>query len=167
MNKSATLSRYESTADYYGYDFDYQTDFTKFLEEARNSEKHGTSIATTPRLEVSGDDEQFNRERKNKKSWKTSLLFWLKTDKKCKLEKLQTNSTTVSKPIRGRHVSGPMQRIVGGGRGVSVRGPKSGPLTGLFSSTRGADEYEVPYMCLGQHNNSQKLNSYGPLYLVT
>ncbi|KAI3455683.1 hypothetical protein Pfo_012346 [Paulownia fortunei] len=162
MNKSAVLSRYE-TADYCGYEFDYQADFTQFLEEARKSACHGT--LNTAHLEAAGR-KQLDWEKKNRKSWKNSLFSWLKTDKKGKSTKKPTNGTTVSKPRRG-HVSGPVQGTVGGITTGRAQRPVSGPLTGLFTSTRRAGEYKVPYMCLGEFNNPQKLHSYGPVYSVT
>lgn len=183
MNQSAMLSTH-ATSDCRGYEFDYQSDFTQvlfskheslilknlslilkplilfqFLEEARKGISHGSSTTANPEM---SRNEQLDREKKqNRKSWKTSLLSWLKTDKKGKSTNhyQPTNSTTAPKLKRG-HFSGPVRGIVGS----RVLRSASGQLGGVFSET---GETEVPYMCLAQLDNPQKLHSYGPVYLVT
>ncbi|KAI3463187.1 hypothetical protein Pfo_019850 [Paulownia fortunei] len=162
MNKSPIRPRYES-ADYCSNEFDYQEDFTQFLEEARKNACKWTS--NTAHLQAAGK-EQLDGGKKNRKSWKNSLFSWLKTDRKGKSTKQPMNGTAISKPRRG-HVSGPVQGTGGGITTGRTQRASSGPLTGLFSSTRRVEEYEVPYMCLGQLNDTQKLHSYGPVYLVT
>ncbi|KAL3632848.1 hypothetical protein CASFOL_025832 [Castilleja foliolosa] len=164
MNKSEVFSRYE-TADY--YDFDYQADFTKFLEEAKKS-AHQETI-NTAQVEARGEKQLNNSVKKNRKSWKKSLFYWLKIDKKGeKSGQESTNVQKVWKPKRG-NVSGPVQGNVAEiiTKGRSHR-PASGPLTGFFGSAKGAEEYKVPYVCLSQINDPHdKLQSYGPVYLVT
>ncbi|GFP90568.1 hypothetical protein PHJA_001200900 [Phtheirospermum japonicum] len=163
MNKSAVFSRYE-TADY--HDFDYQADFTQFLEEAKKT-AHQETI-NTAQVEAHGEKQLNNSVKKSRTSWKKSLFSWLKIDKKSENSDQQlTNVKKVLKPKRG-HVSGPVQgnvaEVITKSRSHK---PASGPLTGLFGSAKGADEYKVPYMCLGQINDPHKLQSYGPVYLVT
>ncbi|KAK4427454.1 hypothetical protein Salat_1514300 [Sesamum alatum] len=155
-----------STADYRNYEYDYQADFTQFtsdytqfLEEARKNACLG-NLHTT-HLEAAGDSE-----KKNRKTWKSSLFSWLKTDKKRKSTKQLTNGSTVCKPRR-QHYSGPVegQGTVGGIMTGRAQKAASGPL---ISVTKRAEEYEVPYMSLGQQlHNPHKLHSYGPVYLVT
>ncbi|KAK4395017.1 hypothetical protein Sango_1656000 [Sesamum angolense] len=139
--------------------------FWLFLEEARKNACLGN--LHTAQLEAAGK-KQLDSEKKNRKSWKSSLFFWLKTDKKRFLTKQSMKGSTVPKPRR-QHFSGPVQGqgAVGGIMTAGSQRTASGPLISLFSSTKRAEEYEVPYMCLGhQLNNPQKLHSYGPIYLV-
>ncbi|PIN13742.1 hypothetical protein CDL12_13640 [Handroanthus impetiginosus] len=154
------MRRYE-TADSCGYEFDYQADFRQFLEEARNQR-----TLNITNLEPALVNKQIDWQKKNRKSWKNSLFSWLKTDKRTKSTNQQTKGATIAKPRSG-HASGPIQGTMSGLSTAQAKKPASGPLIGLFSSTRRAEEYEVPYMCLGQLNNPQKLHSYGPVYLVT
>ncbi|XP_020547938.1 uncharacterized protein LOC110011677 isoform X2 [Sesamum indicum] len=137
----------------------------QFWEEARKNACLGN--LHTARLEAAGK-KQFDLEKKNRKSWKGSLFSWLETDKKHKSTKQPTKGSTVPKPRR-QHFPGPVQGqgAVGGIMTARAQRAASGPLISLFSSTKRADEYEVPYMCLGQQLNSpQKFHSYGPVYLV-
>ncbi|KAL0414988.1 UNVERIFIED_CONTAM: hypothetical protein Slati_3330700 [Sesamum latifolium] len=160
MNTSAIFSRHQ-TADYCNYDFD----FTQFLEEARKNACLGN--LHTAQLEAAGK-KQLDSEKNNRKSWKSSLFSWLKTDKKRKSTKQPMEGSTVPEPRR-QHFPGPVQGqgAVGGIMTARAQRTASGPLINLFSSTKRAEEYEVPYMCLGQQlNNPRKLHSYGPVYLV-
>ncbi|KAK4413716.1 hypothetical protein Salat_2784400 [Sesamum alatum] len=153
------------SADYCINEFDYQEDFTRFLEEARKNAFNG--ISNAEQVEPARK-ERFDGEKKSRKSWKKSLFSWLKPDRKSKSTKEAMHNTNISKARRG-YVSGPVEPAgcgSGGATGTAKRAA-SGPLTGLFSSTSRVEEYEVPYMCLGQLNNTQKLQSYGPVYLVT
>lgn len=132
------------------------------MKEARKNANHVTSDTNfqEPRKN------QLDHGKKNRKSLKSSLFSWLKTDKKRKSMKPPTNDTVlVSKTKRG-HVSGPVEATTDG---IISRGRRaaSGPLVCFINSTRRPEEYEVPYMCLDQLNNTQKLQSYGPIYLVT
>ncbi|CAA0829496.1 Unknown protein [Striga hermonthica] len=150
MNKSA---------DYCSHDFDYQADFTQFLEEAKRSTFQ--KAPTTPQV----SEKQLNPAKKNRKSWKKSLFYWLKIDKKDK--KPGPNIEKAFKPKNG-HVSGPVHPTTGKNTTSRARRPASGPITSIFSPTKGADEYDrVPYVCLGQISDPHKVQSYGPVYLVT
>ncbi|KAL3839168.1 hypothetical protein ACJIZ3_023759 [Penstemon smallii] len=154
------------TADYGGSEFDYQTDFTKFLEEARKNTNDVT--LNTSNLQEPGKKYFNNGEKRNRKSWKNSLFSWLNTDKKSKSDKQPTNGSVVSKTRRGGHVSGPVQVSSGGGPGGKAHRTLSGPLTGLFSRGRRVKGYEAgAYMCLDKISSTQKLRCYGPVYLVT
>lgn len=108
---------------------------------------------------------QSDCEKRNKKSWKTSLFSWLKRNKSTKQ---QINSATVS-TARPGHVSGPISRTMdvknAAGR-IKPRGSISGPLSGLFSSSR-TEDHELPYMNLRKANCPQQVHPYGPVYLVT
>ncbi|XP_073303836.1 uncharacterized protein [Primulina huaijiensis] len=164
MNLSPT--KYE-TRDCCSYEFDYQAGFTQFLEEARkNASQERFNIAN-----IGGaPQQQLDGEKQKKKSWKNSIFFWFKIDRKNKSTKQSMSGATVSKPGRGWvHVSGPIQGSVGNITGNSRRqNLASGPLTGLFGSTdRAEDCYQVPYLCLGQLKNPHRVHSYGPVYLVT
>lgn len=160
MNKFPIYPKYEP-GDYCGYEFDPQTHFTDFLSEARKHVSEGTFSATPSRpVELKNNFE--NDVKKNcKKSWKSSLFSWLKTDKK----KNQGSRDTVNKPKRGC-VSGPMPGISGPGAGRPNK-PLSGPLTNLFSPMNRVDN-EIPYLCLKKvKDTTLDVQSYGPVYLVT
>ncbi|KAL2234853.1 UNVERIFIED_CONTAM: Ubiquitin-conjugating enzyme E2 34 [Sesamum indicum] len=137
------INQGHESADYCVNEFDYQEDFTRFLEEARNNAFKG--ISNTACLGPARE-EQFDGEKKNRKSWKKSLFSWLKPDKKSKSTKEATNSTKICKARRG-YVSGPVEPTgCGSGGGIATGRAKraaSGPLTGLFSSTRRVEEYEA------------------------
>ncbi|KAL2457379.1 uncharacterized protein Fot_30480 [Forsythia ovata] len=160
--KSPIYKKYDS-ADYFDYEFDCQADFKQFLEEAKKNASQG-NLKTEP-LEKVGIKGQSHGEKKNRKSWKNSLFSWLKTDKKNKsVVQPPTNGIVGSEPRRGTF-SGPVHGSVGGITG-RPRKPTSGPITGLFSSSKRVED-EVPYVSLGQLNNSHGVQSYGPVYLVT
>lgn len=136
----------------------------QFLEEARKNANH---VVTSGTNFEENRKKQLDHGKKSRKSLKSSLFSWLKTDKKCKSTKepRTKDANLVSKTRRG-HVSGPVDATTDGS--VSrARRAASGPLFGFRNSTRRPEEYEVPYMCLDQLNNHQKLQSYGPIYLVT
>ncbi|KAL8458804.1 hypothetical protein ACS0TY_035510 [Phlomoides rotata] len=155
MNKSA---RHE-IGDYCSYEFDYQTDFTQFLEEARKNATPDTNFEKIQK-------KQLDHGKKNPKSLKSSLFSWLKTGKKSRSMTQLTNDTTLVLKTRLGHVSGPVKAATD--RVISrARRAASGPLLGCMNSTRRPEEYEEPYMCVDQLNNPQKLQSYGPIYLVT
>ncbi|KAG8388448.1 hypothetical protein BUALT_Bualt02G0126900 [Buddleja alternifolia] len=155
---------YYESADYCGYEFDHQEDFTEVLEEARKNAFHGT--INTTNLEPARK-KQIDGEIKKRKSWKKSLFSWLRTDRKTKSTKHPTNGNAVSKPKRG-HVSGPVLESEGCVATGKARKGVSVPLASLFRSTRTAEEeHEVPYMCLSQLNNPRKVKFYGPVYSVT
>lgn len=155
----------KSPDDRTGHEFDPRLNFSEFLEEARQyareirpEESYRNSVG------LGGD------KKGRKKSWTSSLISWLKGEKKSSNhDTISTiNPPNISKPKKS-YASGP---IYGNARGVvhtmSSHRPLSGPLsTILFSRTR-KGEAEVPYMSLDQNQNSHHANdAYGPLYLVT
>ncbi|KAH6773325.1 hypothetical protein C2S52_003798 [Perilla frutescens var. hirtella] len=148
------------SADSFSHEFDYQADFTQFLEEARKNAYKVNSDAITI------EEKQLNWEKKKRKSWKSTLFSWLKNDKKSFFLKQPSNSTPLTSKVRRGHVSGPIEGPIGGTSTGRAQRAGSGPLTGLFGSTGRSEKCEVPYMCLGQLNK-HKIQSYGPVYLVT
>lgn len=166
MNKFPIYPKYEAGDCCGGYEFDPHTDFTDFLTEARKHVSEGKFGATPARsVELRNN----NSEKKNcKKSWKSSLFSWLKTDKKKNQGIRETSKgSTINKPKRG-FVSGPMPRISGP---VAIAGkpnkPLSGPLTSLFGPMNRVDS-ETPYLCLKKVKDSTPgVQSYGPVYMVT
>lgn len=135
----------------------------QFLEEARKNANH---VVTSDTNFEKTREKQLDHGKKSRKSLKSSLLSWLKTDKKCKSMKEPTKDTNLVSKTRRGHVSGPVEATVGGVISRARRAA-SGPLSGLRNSTRRPEEYELPYVCLEQINDHQKLQSYGPIYLVT
>lgn len=134
----------------------------QFLKEARNSsfQVHVNAVVT--------NEKKIDSEKKQRKSWKKSLFSWLKNDNKSKSLKQLPHTTAPALKARRAHVSGPLGRAVGSGvtTGKARRGD-SGPLAGLFGSAGRPGELEVPYMCLDEELNKQKIQAYGPVYLVT
>ncbi|XP_055828636.1 uncharacterized protein LOC129896707 isoform X2 [Solanum dulcamara] len=168
MNKFPIYPKYEA-GDYCGYQFDPQTDFTDFLSEARKHVSEGKFGATPPRsVELRNNNFEKNVKKTCKKSWKSSLFSWLKTDKKKNQGSRETSKgSIINKPKRGC-VSGPMPAISGQG---AIAGrpskPLSGPLTNLFSPMNRVDN-EMQYLCLKKVKDSTpEVQSYGPVYLVT
>ncbi|KAG9141030.1 hypothetical protein Leryth_012608 [Lithospermum erythrorhizon] len=105
--------------------------------------------------------QQIDAEKKQKKSWKRSLLSWWKTKKKKKHVEQSSNAPLMPK-LKREYESGPMAGA------ITTRAPNSasGPLGRLFNSSKRV-ENEMPYMCLEHLNNPHDLHSYGPVYLVT
>lgn len=154
MGKSPLHSKHEEI-DYGGSPFDPQMDFSQFLKEARQHGREVNLKATT-----SGAEEV----KKSKKSWKTSLFFWWKAEKKIKTSMEPANSSHHSSKLTGhRHVSGP---VFESERAVHLQRQTSGPLTNLFNNNRGT-ENQIPYMSLHHLNNHSPVKVYGPVYLVT
>ncbi|KAG6428802.1 hypothetical protein SASPL_106839 [Salvia splendens] len=154
----------ESADDYYSHEFDYQSDFTQFLKEAKNS---------TFQVNLNGvekkETKQLDWEKKHRKSWKKSLFSWLKNGTRSKSKTLNqpSHSHTTCPPSRAKraNMSGPIRRSTGvvSASSERTRRAASGPLAGLFGSTgspKGA------YMCLGEIKE-QKIQAYGPIYMVT
>lgn len=164
MMKSPSQSTYEAS-HYDDYGFDLQQDFCQFLEEARQHGKEAKLKSSSVHPEESRKTGS-EKEKKGKKSWKSSLTSWWKTDKKSKhSEKTTTNSKSKSSGKWNGHSSGPMYRSSRSSDGKHWR-PSSGPLVSLFKSTK-KDENEIPYISLHQHNNSPPAEqNYGPLYVV-
>ncbi|XP_022892039.1 uncharacterized protein LOC111406909 [Olea europaea var. sylvestris] len=140
--KTSTMSRKHTTTDYCGYEFDYQTYVTQFLEEPRMNGFDGNLISA-PHEEAG--KKKLDKGKRNKKSWKSSLFSWLRRE------------TRNGKP------DGTGASITGG---FWARRLTLGPLIGLLNLTRRVED-EVPYMSLGQLNNPQDVLSYGPVYLVS
>ncbi|XP_059302974.1 uncharacterized protein LOC132055264 [Lycium ferocissimum] len=168
MNKFPIYPKYEA-GDYCGYEFDPQTDFADFLSEARNHASEWKCSATPPRsIELGKNNFEKEVKKTSKKTWKSSLFSWLKSDKKKNQQSREpSKGSTINKPKRGC-VSGPMPGISGPGS-IAVRPnkPLSGPLTSLFSPMNKVDN-EIPYLCLQKVKDSTHgVQSYGPVYLVT
>ncbi|KAJ8553200.1 hypothetical protein K7X08_023878 [Anisodus acutangulus] len=168
MNKFPIYPKYEA-GDYCGYEFDPHTDFTDFLSEARNHASEEKFGATPQRsVELGKNNYEKDVKKTSKKSWKSSLFSWLKSDsKKNQRGREPSKGSNINKPKRGC-VSGPMPGINGPG---AIAGrpnkPLSGPLTSLFSPMNRVDN-EVPYLCLQKVKDSTLgVQSYGPIYLVT
>ncbi|KAL1551816.1 hypothetical protein AAHA92_19612 [Salvia divinorum] len=142
-----------SEDEYCSHEFDYQTDFTQFLKEAKNSTFQVNLNAVEEK-----EKKQVDWEEKHRKSWKKAIFSWLKNG---------TRSNTRNKPSqtpRRGNVSGPIRRSTGvGASSGRVRRAESGPLAGLFGSGGGS---KGAYMCLGEINE-QKIQGYGPIYMVT
>ncbi|CAN4089225.1 unnamed protein product [Withania somnifera] len=168
MNKFPIYPKYEA-GDYCGYDIDPHTDFTDFLTEARKYVSEGKFGSTPPRsVELRNNNFENNVKKTCKKSWKSSLFSWLKSDKKRNQGIRETSkASTIIKPKRGC-VSGPMQGISGpGATAGKPNKPLSGPLTSLFSPMNRLDN-EMPYLCLKKvKDGTPDVQSYGPVYLVT
>ncbi|KAI4329019.1 hypothetical protein L6164_021326 [Bauhinia variegata] len=164
MKKSPVHPNYEkSYYDAYGYDL--QEDFLQFLEEAKHHGKEA-KLKSSSVYPEEAEKKGTEKEKKAKKSWKTSLLSWWKADKKGnrKVESTKTSKAKVSEKRQG-HVSGPIYNA-GKGKDAKHRYVKSGPLTSLFNPTKGKgeeNEIEIPYMSL----NPGKVQNFGPTYKVT
>ncbi|XAR49825.1 hypothetical protein NMG60_11003978 [Bertholletia excelsa] len=149
------------------YDFDPQADFLQFLEEAR---RHASQENVEADLYFHPGEAQMGRSdevKRSKRSWKRSVFSWFKSEKKSNSSMAPPTSFHVSKPRRG-HVSGPIHTNGGGGSSDKdkPRRPMSGPLKGLFQSTK-KTESGIPYMCLDKLTSPHGVQSYGPVYLVT
>ncbi|XP_047166100.1 uncharacterized protein LOC124835241 [Vigna umbellata] len=166
MMKSPSQATFEE-CHFYDYGFDLQQDFCQFLEEAKQHGKEAKlkSSSVYPEESRKAGSE---KEKKGKKSWKSSLTSWWKSDRKSKHGEKTTKN---SKPRGGsgkRHAysSGPMYKSCKSSDGKHWR-PSSGPLVSLFKPTK-REENEIPYISLQQQNNSPLADqNYGPLYVVT
>ncbi|KAI3409598.1 uncharacterized protein J3R85_019073 [Psidium guajava] len=162
----------ESEASKYGEDleFDPALDFSEFLDEARRYRCEEAS----PRAPSPVADIDRRREvKKSKKSWKNFLVSWWpkarnKFEKKSKSRVEPASGSHSSNPIRN-HVSGPIYtKSCGTGKGKpgeQPHCPSSGPLSGLFRSSR-AMENEIPYAALDDID-PRRAKPYGPVYFVT
>ncbi|MQM21516.1 hypothetical protein Taro_054557 [Colocasia esculenta] len=156
-------------------EYDLRDDFSKFLEEAR---KNASETKFEPEFLSSFSVKKTTTEaegRRRRRSWKNSLFFWWRFEKKGTparntLTDRATNgniaATQVSK-LRQGAASGPIP--VGRSKHHIWRSgrPASGPLSGCFTPTRVDEEAEIPYMCLGQLNTPSRNQAFGPIYLVT
>lgn len=145
--------------------FDPRADFAQFLEEARRRtcDDEGNFKDAPPGTEETRKTES-NGKKRNKKSWKSSLFSWLKSDKKCE-NLVEPLHGSVTPKLRRGIVSGPIHGSAAGLVPARPRNPTSGPLTSLFNLADKEDE--VPYMCLSHLTNPHEAQSYGPVYLVT
>ncbi|KAK7349348.1 hypothetical protein VNO77_06653 [Canavalia gladiata] len=164
MMKSPAQPTYEA-CHYDDYGFDLQQDFCQFLEEAKQHGKEARLKSSSVHPEESGKTGS-GKEKKGKKTWKSSLISWWKADKKSKhKEEAANNSKPKVYGKRKGHSSGPMHNSYKGSNGKQWR-PSSGPLTSLFKSTN-KEENEIPYISLHQQNSPRAMQKYGPLYVVT
>lgn len=139
--------------------------WVQFLNEARQHKVNSNTYASSPHVEPEGG-RRSGAEKRGKKSWKSSLLSWWKSEKKVKPRvESATNVSRKPKPRKG-HTSGPVL-------GSSIREaelprhrPTSGPLSGLFGKGK-RSENETPYVTLVQTGQPKGASPYGPLYLVT
>ncbi|KAL4584498.1 hypothetical protein LXL04_009101 [Taraxacum kok-saghyz] len=145
---------------------DLELDFAQFLKEAKThaSEK---SMSMASSVHVSEEH------RKPKKSWKTSMFSWMKANKKDEQQEQKQKTkikTAYTKATRRQGFSsGPINGVKGcysTERGRPKR-PSSGPLSGLFYHRKKVEDFQMPYVSLGQLNSPRNLSNYGPVYLVT
>ncbi|XP_061340870.1 uncharacterized protein LOC133287315 [Gastrolobium bilobum] len=163
VKKSSTPPKYEAS-HYDDYGFDLQEDFSLFLEEARQLGSAAKLKNSSVHPEESGKTGS-DKEKKGKKSWKSSLISWWKVDKKSKHREEPTNDSKskVSRKRQGQ-VSGPIYKSYKGADRKHWL-PTSGPLTNLFKPTK-TEEREIPYTSLHQQNSPCAMHNYGPLYGV-
>ncbi|CAL0317988.1 unnamed protein product [Lupinus luteus] len=167
MKKCSPLHPKYEPSHYDDYGIDLQEDFSMFLEEAK---QHGKETKLKISSSVYPEEPQkagSDKEKRVKKSWKTSLISWWKADKKNKVREEHTNKNSQTKVSvkRQGHVSGPIYNCSNGGYRKQWH-PKSGPLTSLFKATK-REEIEIRYVSLNQQNNTRDVHNYGPLYVVT
>ncbi|XP_020238363.1 uncharacterized protein LOC109817511 [Cajanus cajan] len=165
MMKSPSQPTFEA-CHYHDYGFYLQQDFCLFLEEAKQHGKEAKLKSSSVYPEESGKAGS-KEEKKGKKSWKSSLTSWWKSDKKS--GKHSENPTNNSKPKgsvkRHGHSSGPMYNSCNSSDGKHWR-PTSGPLVSLFKPSK-REENDIPYISLHQQNSPPTGKNYGPLYVVT
>lgn len=143
-------------------DFDLGLNFSKFLEEAK---LHAIEQDFKASTEEETGRKWLAQEKKSKKSWKSTLFSWFKSDNKTKpLPKPERNPHTPNK--RRVHVSGPIYTAATTIDNRPRRRPMSGPIPGLFNPSM-RTEMEIPYMCLHQFTTPNTNHNYGPIYLVT
>ncbi|XP_057744320.1 uncharacterized protein LOC130962201 [Arachis stenosperma] len=168
MNSDESHPRYEENHHYDDYGFYLQEDFSQFLEEARQYGKEAKLKSCSSSLvhpeESRGKFKENKKNKKGKKSWKNSLVSWLKSENKNKSTK--SNAYYSSEKHHG-HVSGPItqNKNIDERKQWSSTSYYSGPLTSFFKGTK-RKESDIPYMSLHQGNHANSHN-YGPLYLVT
>ncbi|XP_010033646.2 uncharacterized protein LOC104422890 [Eucalyptus grandis] len=162
MRKSPVYPKCEAS-DYGATEFDPQMDFLRFLDEARQHICEPNVRASAPNsAEVVGKKNP-GEEKRSKKSWKSSLFSWLRTEKKSKPQ---------AEPASHRHNHKPRKIVSGPIFGASkesdawLRRLNSGSFSTLFNSTKRA-ENEMPYMSLEGLDKPQAVKNYGPVYLVT
>ncbi|QCE02451.1 hypothetical protein DEO72_LG8g463 [Vigna unguiculata] len=164
MMKSPSHATFEE-CQFYDYGFDLQQDFCQFLEEAKQhgKEQKLKSSSVYPEESRKAGSE---KEKKGKKSWKSSLTSWWKSDRKSNHGEKTTKNSKTRGGSGHAHSSGPMYKSCKSSDGKHWR-PSSGPLVSLFKPTK-REENEIPYISLQQQNHSPLADqNYGPLYMVT
>ncbi|XP_027337349.1 uncharacterized protein LOC113851060 [Abrus precatorius] len=164
MMKSPAQPTYEAS-HYDDYGLDLQQDFCQFLEEAKQHGKEAKLKSSSVHPEEYGKTGS-EKEKRGKKTWKSSLISWWKAEKKSKHREEPTKKSK-SKVYGKRHghFSGPIYNSCNGSD-VKHWLPSSGPLTSLFKPTK-REENEIPYISLHQQNSPRVVQNYGPLYVVT
>ncbi|PWA84842.1 hypothetical protein CTI12_AA155540 [Artemisia annua] len=166
MDKAPVYPNSES-----GDEYDPQLDFAQFLKEAKTHALCHNKFPASPLASKEAEKEEFSGRRKPKKSWKSSIFPWLKKHSKARIiveEQPEAVTMTYSKSkTRQDYVSGPIN-------GIKVfkaerpKRPTSGPLSGFFNHRKKMDDqFQMPYISLGQINSPRDIQSYGPVYLVT
>lgn len=113
------------------------------------------------------------KEKKDKKSWKSSLISWWIADKKRSKHRAEPTNNTESK-VYGKRKD-PIYNINCGkgaptmNMNMKERRPTCGLLTvtNLFSKSTKREEIPFPYLSLHQQNSPPAVQIYGPLYVVT
>ncbi|KAI3426639.1 uncharacterized protein J3R85_009840 [Psidium guajava] len=162
MRKSPVYPKSEAS-DYGATEFDPHVDFLRFLDEARQHKcEQNVSASSQYSSEVVGK-RNLGENRRSKKSWKSSLLSWLRTEKKTKPQAEPASHHHNHKPRK--IVSGP---IFGASKESDawLRRLNSGSFSGLFNPTKRV-ENEMRYMSLEQLDKPHGVKNYGPVYLVT
>ncbi|PWA86186.1 hypothetical protein CTI12_AA141320 [Artemisia annua] len=166
MDKAPVYPNSES-----GDEYDPQLDFAQFLKEAKTHALCHKFPASPLHASEEDEKEDFDGRRKPKKSWKSSIFPWLKKHSKARIiveEQPAALTRTYSKSkTRQGYVSGPINGI----KSCTAERPKrptSGPLSGFFNHRKKMDDqFQMPYISLGQINSPRDIQSYGPVYLVT
>nr|XP_027122461.1 uncharacterized protein LOC113739446 isoform X1 [Coffea arabica] len=164
--KTSPVFPSNEAGNYFGHEFDPHAEFALFLGEARKRTCDEGSFkfkVAPPDTEETRKTES-NGEKRNKKSWKSSLFSWLKSDKKSDNLVEPLHGSAAPKLGRGI-VSGPLRGRAGGLVPAKPRKPVSGPLMSLFNPADKVDG--IPYMCLSHLTNPHEAQSFGPVYLVT
>ncbi|MED6113216.1 hypothetical protein PIB30_068771 [Stylosanthes scabra] len=154
MNSYEAHPRYEET-QYHDYGFDLQEDFSQFLEEAR---QHGKEEKLKSSSSSSVHPEESRAQvKEKKKSWKISLVSWLKSENK---------SSTSKNKNKNNNNNNSTQSNAYHNNNKNHHGNVTGTLTSFFKGTKRKESGEIPYMSL-HHGNHAKSQNYGPLYIVT
>ncbi|KAF8011260.1 hypothetical protein BT93_J1768 [Corymbia citriodora subsp. variegata] len=162
MRKSPVYPKCEAS-DYGATEFDPQMDFLQFLDEARQHICEPNVRASAQNSAEMVAKRNPGEDKKRRKSWKSSLLSWLRTEKKSKPQAAPASHHHNHKPRK--IVSGP---IFGASKesDARLRRLNSGSFSNLFNSTKRA-ENEMRYMSLEELDKPQGVKNYGPVYLVT
>ncbi|KAL5579685.1 hypothetical protein UlMin_012127 [Ulmus minor] len=167
MKKSPVSPKYE-TNDYQGNEYDPHADFSQFLEEAKHhaGKTMTKSSSEKPEEEDAGKGKQ-QQEKKKKKVWKVLLSPWWKGDQKSKPKpEMESYTNSPVSNTKQRLLSSPVY-ISGKVTDGKPRRTTSGPITGFFSTSKKADNDQIPYVSLKKRGGSCATKTYGPIYLVT